>query len=144
MLATTTVPGDRVNLGGRQALTVTGATGTNVLDVTGIELSGRSTLIFSAPAGAQFIINNSGEFEVSGSASILLQGGLTPYDVVFNQTSREVQFLGDGNVFGILLAPTSDIHLKGNFTGELIGGQSETIEVVGNTNVLHPTPATLF
>jgi choice-of-anchor A domain-containing protein len=136
MTATTSVAGNAVNLSGGQTLTVTGTAGTNVLDVASIQMSGGSTkLIFSAPQGAQFIVNDSGVLNLSGGSMILLQGGLVPSSIVFNVTGQQVQISGGSIVSGIILATRSSVSLQGILTGELIGGQGTLVNISGSTKI---------
>jgi hypothetical protein len=138
MAATLSLPGNEVNLTGSQTLTINGVAGTNVLNLKGIVMSGGAKLILSAPGQAQFIINNAGPFQISGGASILLNRGLTAYDVVFNNLSPSVQLYGNSAGSGILLAIQSAIQLQGTWYGEVIGGRGTNITIAGNANVIGP------
>ena len=136
---TTSVPGDVINLSSK-TLTITGGAGTNVLDVTKINLSGGAKLIISAPAGAQFIINNSGQLQLSGGSQIQVQGGLTLYDVVFNQTgNQQVVFSGGSAVTGIVLAPFASASPDaGTLTGEIIAAPKGQVINIASEVILHP------
>ena len=136
MTATTSVPGNAVNLSGGQSLVVTGSAGTNVLDVASIQMSGGSSkLIFAAPEGAEFIVNDSGVLDLSGGSTISLQGGLVPSSIVFNVTGQQVQISGGSMSSGIILAPGASISLQGNLSGELIGGQNAMVNISGSTKI---------
>ena len=115
---TQTVPGNAI----RGELTLRGSRGFNVVDVTGINLTG--TLTLTGPRGTEWVINDSGTF-TDPSGAIVLRGGLTASDVVFNVTSRSARVTMKraakvGN--GILLAPHSRLSLSGRrWNGVVIG-----------------------
>jgi hypothetical protein len=114
-----------INLGDHGMMTING-TGQDVINLTNFVLGNQATLTLNAPAGDSFIFNISGNFSDQGL--VLLTGGITPDDVLFNVTGTgsAVQFSGGGNqaqLNGILLAPFRDIQLApGLVTGEIIGG----------------------
>ena len=100
--------------------------GNYVFNLTGIDFSGGKTLTLSAPAGSSFVLNISTTFKLT-DGNILLAGGLSPGDVLYNYTGTAgVQFSGGGNsskVYGTLLAPNTEIALTpGLVVGQLIGG----------------------
>jgi PEP-CTERM motif len=114
-----------INLGDHAMMTING-TGQDVINLTNFVLGNQASLTLNAPAGDSFIFNISGNFADQGL--VLLTGGITPDDVLFNVTGAgsAVQFSGGGNQAqfnGILLAPLRDIQLSpGLVTGEIIGG----------------------
>jgi hypothetical protein len=109
--------------------TLTGAVGINVLNVSNITLGSGQVLTFGGPAGSQWVINDSGALGLSG-AKIMVTGGVTASDVVFNFTYPSTTILTGGwfnnsVLNGILLAPKSPVWLYGStINGELIGGGS--------------------
>jgi ABC-type transporter MlaC component len=114
-----------------QNKTITGGTGTNVLHIT-----------LSAPHGGSFIMNVSGSFALSGASRIVLAGGITPSDVLYNfvGSGGSVAMSGGASVTGILLAPQRGIALSnGIVTGEVISGGSG-IAFSGTTQVNNPGP----
>jgi hypothetical protein len=67
------------------------------------------TLTLNGAAGSAFVLNISGAFNLSGQAKILLTGGLTVSDVLFNITGSNSTFTigGDALFNGTLLAYNS-------------------------------------
>jgi len=130
--------------------TIIGTAGLNVIDLTGINLGNGQTLTLNGPAGAQFVINVSGDI-VLNSALIQETGGLLGTDVVFN-VGGKVQTSGGLNnesvINGIVLDLTGQIAMApGAINGELIaGGNNPQIvsggSVHGVTNV--PEPSSLL
>ncbi|OGP93389.1 MAG: hypothetical protein A2157_17995 [Deltaproteobacteria bacterium RBG_16_47_11] len=124
-----------------QNITITGGTGTNVLHITNIAIS-NGTLTLSAPHGGSFIMNVSGSFALSGASRILLAGGITPPDVLYNfvGSGGSVAMSGGASVTGILLAPQRGIALSSStVTGEIISGGSG-IAFSGTAQVNNPGP----
>jgi hypothetical protein len=116
---------------GNSTGTINGTAGVNVLKITGLNLSGKVTL--SAPAGGQFVINDSGGFTLN-SGQIDLAGRLTASDVVFNLTGSgpDVHTSGGLNnesvINGIVLAEDRSLE----FAPGLVNG-----EVITDSNHLH-------
>jgi hypothetical protein len=146
--STTSITGSR---------TITGGPGVNVLHLTAIDLNGGAIVTLSAPAGGSFIINDSGMFNLTGGSKILLAGGLTPTDVLFNVTGSNVQVALNGGsengmpkaqINGVLLVPNSDINFApGLDTPEIIGGRN--ISLVSGSDVIDhvktaPEPASIL
>jgi choice-of-anchor A domain-containing protein len=131
--------------------TITGTSGINVVDLSNLDLSGSSDgLTLSAPTGGSFVVNISGTFSVGNGADIVVAGGLSNFNVLFNvigTTGGTVQFNGSsGNVDvqGIVLAPYQDININGaQVDGEVISGNL-TITEVNTATVDAPEPATLM
>jgi len=103
-------------------------------------LAGGAKLILSAPAGAQFVVNITGVFQLSGGSQIVLQGGLGPYDVLYYKGTQNVIFSGGSKVTGIMLGPYVNISPDaGTLTGEVIGGgNGHTIQIASGEIILHP------
>jgi len=85
--------------------------GNYVLSISDITLNHPESLTLSAPAGSTFVLNISGSIKINGSAGsgLLLAGGLTTNDVVYNLTgaSSSLTTAGGGNgslIQGIVLA----------------------------------------
>jgi hypothetical protein len=136
MAATQSVPGGAIN--GTSTISSTG--GTNVIVLNSVNLGNGQTLTLHGSATDQFIINVSGNF-VLNSGKILLTGGLTPDDVVFNITSSGNAVstsggLGNESIInGIVLAPNSGIAMApGLIIGELIAGGA-TVHLVSGASV---------
>ncbi|HUL30608.1 MAG TPA: choice-of-anchor D domain-containing protein, partial [Thermodesulfobacteriota bacterium] len=124
-----------------QNITITGGLGSNVLNITNLAIS-NGTLTLSAPHGGYFIMNVSGSFTLSGASKIILAGGITPSDVLYNfvGTGGGVAMSGGSSVAGILLAPQRGIALSSSIvTGEIISGGS-SIAFSGTAQVNNPGP----
>jgi len=90
-------------------------------------------LTLKGAAGSAFVINVSGAFSLGSSAKILLMGGLTVSDVLFNVTGSNSTFsIGGDSVFnGTLLAYNSSgaqrtLQISGHNTqinGELLANK---------------------
>ena len=136
---TTSVPGGAIN----GNTTINGTAGVNVLNVSGINLGNGQALTLNGPAGSQFVINDSGNL-VLNSGHINLTGGLTPSDVVINDTASGNAISASGGlnnesvVNGILLAPNSGIAFApGLINGEAIAG-GNNIHFVSGAEVHSP------
>ena len=101
--------------------------GDYVFDLSGINLGGGSTLTLSAPAGSTFVLNVGslllgGAFNLS-SAQIILTGGLTADDVLWNVLGSGSVNLASSTVNGIVLALNRSVNVTGGeVNGELVGG----------------------
>ena len=115
---------------------LSGGAGQNVLDLSFLDLSG-TTLTISSGAASTFIINvGSGGMNLFNS-SILLAGGITPGNVLFDLAGGgdfASSGLGTWGVNGIVLAANSSITTDGTGTvcGELIG---DGISITGPFNL---------
>jgi len=150
---TFTVAGGSIT--GTQTLTAT-VNGANVTDLTNVTVDDHSVLTLDGAglADAQFIINFSGVIDLHGSATggkILLTGGLTSHDVVFNYTGSAtgdvVKSSGGSSsstpnaVFsGVYLVTSADVNLSpGVVYGEIIGASSgNKITLVSGSEVINP------
>jgi choice-of-anchor A domain-containing protein len=132
-------------------MTITGTNSINVIDLSNLDLSGSADgLTLSAPSGGSFVINISGTFSVGNGADIVVAGGLSNFNVLFNVIGTgggTVQFNGSGgnvDIQGIVLAPYQDININGaEIDGEVISGNL-TITDVNTATVDAPEPATLL
>ena len=124
-----------------QNITITGGTGSNVLNITSLSIS-NGTVTLNAPHGGSFIMNVSRSFTLSGTSRIVLAGGITASDVLYNfvGSGGSVSMSGGASVAGILLAPRRGISLSNVIvTGEIISGGSG-IAFSGTTQVNNPGP----
>lgn len=109
-----TIPMNAINLGQGQSATITGASGTNVLSLSSLEMGQDTTLTLNAPAGSNFVINISGEARIGNTARILLAGGINSANVVLNFTGTDGQVLVQYSslVNGTILAPyRTNVHI---------------------------------
>lgn len=113
-------------------MTFTGTNGRNVISLGSVNEQGTITIVGSA--SSQFIFNISGGFTLNGGA-IVLSGGITPDNILFNLngSGQGVDiFKPVGNAYGIFLAPQRDVILdKATLVGAVIGGGD------GNNFVIH-------
>jgi len=99
----------------------------------GMNSGNGGTLTLNGAAGSAFVLNISGAFNLGGKAKILLTGGLTVSDVLFNITGSNSTFSigGDALFNGTLLAYNSSgaqrtLQITGHNTqinGELLANQ---------------------
>jgi hypothetical protein len=77
-----------------------------------------STLTLNGVAGSAFIINVSNNFSLANGSKIVLTGGLTPSDVLFNVTGSSGTFsIASGSLFqGTLLAYNSTSSIQRTLT----------------------------
>jgi len=135
LTATGTVPGNTIVVTNpSNSVTFNGSAGQNVLDVTDINLNNGNFTI-NGTSSETFIINVSGKFIDNGSASILLTGGVTAADVLFNieGTGQDVAITGNAGTVenGTILAPSRNISIHDQtLNGAVIGafGMSFSIQ----------------
>jgi hypothetical protein len=137
------VPGNAIN----GTTTINGTAPVNVLNISSLHLGNGQSLTLNGPPGSQFVINNSGNFTLN-SGHINLTGGLTPSDVVINQTAPSGDLSTSGGlnnesvVNAILLAPNQGIAFApGLVNGEVISGGSTVHFVSGASVNMPPVPA---
>jgi choice-of-anchor A domain-containing protein len=138
------------------AITLTGGSGLNVVNLSNLELSNASNglVLDDTSPGAVFVINIAGTFSVTNGADITVAGGLSQLNVLYNveATSGTVCFSsgstcsstgsGTSNIQGVVLSPYQSITMDGAvIDGEVIGGQNLTLN---NSSVDVPEPATLM
>jgi choice-of-anchor A domain-containing protein len=118
-----------INLAGGQSLTINGNAGLNVLHLSDVLMSGGSTITLNGPANAAFVLDITGNFNLSGTSQLLLGGGLTANNVLYNILSTgntvgtAINSGGGSIINGILLAPNREVQIgAGQYFGEIIGG----------------------
>jgi choice-of-anchor A domain-containing protein len=104
--------------------TITLASGLNVIDLSGITLTGQ-TLTLQGPAGSEVILNDTGGMTLT-SSQIVLTGGLLASDVVFNDTGAGGVTMTGGVLNGTILAPNATVS-SGRINGEIFGGKGVTL-----------------
>ena len=112
--------------------TVTGNGGLNVIAING---NIQNSLILSGNSNDIFIVNVTGNVDLSGSETLGLAGGVTADHVLYNFTDHggTINILSNSAVNGTLLALHDDIIVDGTFNGEIIGGGAELILLPGTT-----------
>ena len=83
--------------------------GKYVMNLSDFVLGAGSTLTLNGAAGSAFVLNITGKFDISGGSKVLLTGGLTVSDVLFNVRGSNSTFSisGDSVFNGTLLAYNS-------------------------------------
>src|SRR5207249_4026504 len=118
-----------INLGKNQSMTISNNPfgGKYVMNLSSFVMGGGmksgngGTLTLNGAAGSAFVLNISGAFDIGGKAKILLTGGLTVSDVLFNVTGNNSTFSigGDALFNGTLLAYNSS-------------GSQRTLQITGH------------
>jgi hypothetical protein len=95
--------------GGSQTFNNNPFGGKYVMKLTNFTLTNSATLTLNGAAGSAFVINVSNNFSLDSHSRILLTGGLTASDVLFNVTGAggTTQILGSSLFKGTLLAYNS-------------------------------------
>src|SRR6478672_4219004 len=124
-----------INLQSHQNFTISNNpfAGKYVMNLSNFVLGGGSTLTLNGAAGSAFVLNITGKFDIGGGSKVLLTGGLTVSDVLFNVRGNNSTFSIDGDsVFnGTLLAynssgPQRTLQISGHNTqinGELLANK---------------------
>jgi hypothetical protein len=142
-LPSTQTPPDLNNPGSN--VTITGGVGRNVINVPVISLNNGITLTLSGPASASFVVNVTGSAGMTlNSASILLGGGLTAANVIFNVTTTgaNVSASGSGVVInGIVMDLNGNENLNGaTVNGEVTSGGQIVLGGGGDVEVVPTVP----
>jgi hypothetical protein len=123
------------------AMTLTSTGPQNVISIAhDIHLSG-GNLTLSGSASDVFIFKISGTMELSGNTNIVLTGGLTANNVLwdFIGAGSQVQTSGQSHTAGIFLAPLRDININGGVhDSEFISGTRLSFQ--SNPVVTQPVP----
>jgi hypothetical protein len=125
--------------------------GNYVLNISDINLN-QSALTLSAPAGSTFVLNISGNITLNGGSQgngLLLAGGLTTNDVVYNLTGANSNLTtsGGGNaqtIHGIVLATGANASVNlhpGAIYGEVI---ARTFTTSSGALVVVPEASTIW
>ena len=135
---TQSVSGNQIS--GTTTINAANPGGRNVIDLSGITLTGQ-VLTLNATAGSEFVLNDSGAMTLT-SGEVVLTGGLTANDVVFNDTGTGGVTMTGGALNGIILAPDSSVTVtSGLVNGEIIGGDSITLTSGQVVDTPVPAPA---
>ena len=121
-------------------LTINGSGAQNVIGISqNIHLSG-GTLTIHGSASDSFIFNIAGTMELSGDTKIVLSGGVTPDQILFNflGAGNQVQTSGNSLTTGIFLAPQRVFNINGGVhQSEFISGMSLSFQ---SNPVITPVP----
>ncbi len=130
----------QINLEQSQNLGLSGAPGeTVVLSLRDFRMSGNSTLTLQGAPDTTFIINVTRQFSLSDNARIVLAGGVSWNDVLFNVRGKgsSVRLSGNAWLEGILLANQRSVRLRDQavIQGELI---ADSVRIQGAGQINHP------
>jgi hypothetical protein len=120
--------------------------GKYVMNLGNFTLDNHSTLTLNGAAGSAFVINVSNNFSLSNGSKIVLSGGLTFSDVLFNIRGPSGTFsIGGGSLFnGTLLAYNSTSSVQRTLTisgaNTLVNGQviANKVVVSGGSEIKKP------
>ena len=135
--------------GGLTTKTITGIAGTNVLNLSGINLTQGETLKLSAPAGGSFVLVVNGAVNLSSGASIVVDttSGLAPLDVLYALGGGSFAATGTANrssiIDGIVMVNQGNFNItQGQVNGEVIGGCDLVFSQSRTTPGFSPIPET--
>jgi choice-of-anchor A domain-containing protein len=131
---------DKVDLKRLQNITLSGAPGeTVVLNLKSFQMGGASTFTLQGSATTTYIINVRNQFSLAGNASIVLSGGITWNNVLFNVHGKgdDVSLTGNSRFNGILLATSRTVRLRDQaiLNGEVVAAR---LVMQGSSQVIHP------
>jgi Ice-binding-like len=134
-----TRPNMNIQLSGNQNLTLTGAPGeTVVLKLTNFIITS-GTLTLQGSANTNFVINVSNQFSLTSHAQIILSGGVSWDDVLFNVVGNgsTATLSGQSTLNGVLMATNRTVDLSGGSTvnGEVVANK---ITMSGSSKIVHP------
>ena len=113
-----------------------------VLNLNSIVLGNQSTLTLSGTATDVFILNVSNQFSLTSQSKIVLTGGLSWDDVLFNikGNGSDITLDGQSTLNGILMANKRTVSLTG---GSLVAGEviANKIKLSGSSRVVNPSVA---
>jgi Ice-binding-like len=111
-----------------------------VLNLNSIVLGNQSTLTLSGTATDVFIFNVGNQFSLTSQSKIVLTGGLSWDDVLFNikGNGSDITLDGQSTLNGILMANKRTVSLSG---GSLVAGEviANKIKLSGSSRVVNPS-----
>ena len=123
-------------------ITINSTGAVNVIDVSSIHLSGGNFTLNGGPNDL-FVVNDTGDFELSGNTNMLLSGGLTTNHVLFNfvGSGPQVQTSGQSFTVGTFLGVDRVFNINGGtHGGEFIGGLSLSFQSNPIVNQVRAVP----
>ena len=135
-----------------------GYTNVRVFDVSSLSLNSGQTLTINGDANGDAVVLNFGSGNWNFHGNVVLTGGLTPDDVIFNFVGGSGLSGGptldinngggspsNGSFLsqGIFLDPNGPISVvNSNVLGRVFGGDSHDFQYVSGSNITAPTPST--
>lgn len=130
-------PGYPTTIVRNTSLTLSGS-GRVVLKLTDFALSSSAILTLQGTATTEYVINVSRSFSLANTSKVMLSGGITYDNVVFNVRGTGVATLSDSSIFnGILLAPKRNLTMT---TAALVNGGvvANKVTMSGSTKIKKP------
>jgi len=128
-----------VNLSGHQNITLTGAPGQTVVVKLQNFIISSGTFTLQGSSTTNFVINVSKQFSLTDHAEIILSGGVTWDNVLFNVrgTGTNVTLDGQSTLRGVLMANNRTV---ANAGGSLVYGEvvANKIKLSGSAQIIHP------
>lgn len=96
-----------------------------VYDLAKIDLNSGETLTLSGGANDYFVFNISGQLKLNSDSHVVLSGGLTWDNVLFNIEGTSDVSINGSSITGIILSPYAKgvfVNIDGLLVGEFIGG----------------------
>jgi hypothetical protein len=141
--ATQTVPGNVITT----TTTLTGVSGRNVLYLSQLNLAGTSILTLTAAAGAtdvSWVINVSSTLSLAASSQLLLAGGVTPANVILNETTNTpIVVTTTGTVNGIFMGVVGNAGMdldNSSINGEVISNGPISMKGAADVEVVAGVP----
>jgi len=114
MTATTSVPGNKVDLKSGSGMVSGGLGQTIVLKLTDFKLNYNSTFTLNGTSTTKFVLNVTRSFEIKGNSHLVLSGGLLAENVLFNLIGTGSSLIESSTFSGIILGVNRDVKVTKN------------------------------
>lgn len=112
--------------------TISAGSGLTVVATKKIELDNSEILTIQGTAGSRIVFNIEEKIELKDASSVVLSGGITPQDVIFNvRGDHDSKIESQAAGAGILLTPFGKAKINGasaRWTGSMISGVEVVVE----------------
>ena len=115
----------------------------NVINLNSISLNNGTTFTFNGNANQVFVINVSGDVDLTGGSKIALSGGVTANNIIFNVlgSGHTVSVSNGASAAGTFLDLSGSISLSSSLTGSFLSEQNITLSNGATLNAQPFTPA---